>query len=51
MHRRKHNVIDYIRSRVATEAMATEIGEKATEFCEFVEGWIDSTIPDTETAA
>src|SRR5258708_15551928 len=43
--RRKRNVIDYTRSHVATETEATEIVEKATEFCEFVEGWIDSKFP------
>ena len=40
--RRKRNVIDYTRSHVATETEATEIVEKATEFHEFVEAWIDS---------
>ena len=40
--RRKRNVIDYTRSKVATETEAKEILERATEFYEFVEGWIDS---------
>ena len=40
--RRKRNVIDYTRSHVATETEATEIVEKATEFYEFVETWINS---------
>ena len=40
--RRKRNVIDYTRSHVATDTEAKEILEKATEFYEFVERWIDS---------
>ena len=44
--RRKRNVIDYTRSHVATETEATEIVAKATEFCEFVEAWIDSKFPN-----
>ena len=40
--RRKRNVIDYTRSHVATETEAKEILEKATEFYEGVERWIDS---------
>ncbi|MBI2835206.1 MAG: hypothetical protein HYX76_12350 [Acidobacteria bacterium] len=40
--RRKRNVIGYTRSHVATETEATEIREKAKEFYEFVEAWIDS---------
>jgi len=43
--RRKRNVIDYTRSHVATETEAREITEKATEFYEFVETWIDSNFP------
>jgi len=43
--RRKRNVIDYTRSQVATGTEAKEILEKATEFYEMVEGWIDSTFP------
>jgi hypothetical protein len=44
--RRKRNVIDYTRSHVATETEANEIVEKATEFGEFVEAWIDLKFPD-----
>ncbi len=44
--RRKRNVIDYTRSHVATETEAKEIVEKATEFYEFVEEWIDSKFPN-----
>ena len=44
--RRKRNVIDYTRSDVATETEAKEIVEKATEFYEFVEAWIDSKFPN-----
>ena len=44
--RRKRNVIDYTRSHVATETEAKEIVEKATEFYEFVEAWIDSKFPN-----
>jgi uncharacterized protein (UPF0332 family) len=40
--RRKRNVIDYTRSHVATETEAQEVIQKATEFHEFVEAWIDS---------
>ena len=40
--RRKRNVIDYTRSHVATQTEAKEIVEKATEFYEFVERWIES---------
>ena len=43
--RRKRNVIDYTRSHVATETEAKEILEKATEFYEFVEAWIDAKLP------
>jgi len=43
--RRKRNVIDYTRSHVATDTEAKEIQEKATEFYEGVEGWIDSKFP------
>jgi len=44
--RRKCNVIDYTRSHVATETEAKEIVAKATEFCEFVETWIESKFPN-----
>jgi hypothetical protein len=44
--RRKRNVIDYTRSHVATETEATEIVKRATEFDEFVEGWIESKFPN-----
>lgn len=44
--RRKRNVIDYTRSHVATETEANEIVEKATEFREFVDAWIDSKFPN-----
>lgn len=44
--RRKRNVIDYTRSHVATETEAKEIVEKATEFCEFVEAWVDVKFPN-----
>lgn len=40
--RRKRNVIDYTRARVATETEAKEIVGTATEFYEFVESWIGS---------
>ena len=40
--RRKRNVIDYKRAQVATDTETEEIVEKATEFYEFVEAWIDS---------
>ena len=40
--RRKRNVIDYTRSHVATETETQEILDKATEFHQFVEEWIDS---------
>jgi hypothetical protein len=40
--RRKRNVIDYTRSRVATETEADEIVAKATKFYELVEAWIAS---------
>ena len=40
--RRKRNVIDYTRAQVATDTETEEIVEKATEFYEFVEAWIDS---------
>jgi hypothetical protein len=40
--RRKRNVIDYMRSHVATETEAKEILATAAEFYEVVEGWIDS---------
>ena len=43
--RRKRNVIDYTRSHVATETEANEIVAQTTEFCEFVERWIDSKHP------
>ena len=44
--RRKRNVIDYTRSHVATETETKEIVEKAREFYEFVEAWIDSKFPN-----
>lgn len=44
--RRKRNVIDYTRSRVATETEAKEIVEKAAEFYNLVEAWIDSKFPN-----
>ena len=44
--RRKRNVIDYTRSRVATETEAQEILDKATEFQQCVEEWIDSNYPN-----
>jgi uncharacterized protein (UPF0332 family) len=44
--RRKRNVIDYTRSHVATETEAKEILEKAKEFYEFVEAWVDSKFPN-----
>jgi hypothetical protein len=44
--RRKRNVIDYTRSHVATETETTEIVEKAKEFYEVVEAWIDSKFPN-----
>jgi hypothetical protein len=43
--RRKRNVIDYTRSHVATETEAKEVLDKATEFYEFVEAWIDAKLP------
>jgi len=43
--RRKRNLIDYTHSQVASETEATEILEKAKEFCEFVEAWISKTHP------
>ena len=43
--RRKRNVIDYTRSQVATDTEAKEILQKATEFYDVVEGWIDSRFP------
>jgi len=44
--RRKRNVIDYLRSRVATDTEAKEILAKATEFHAFVEKWISSESPN-----
>lgn len=44
--RRKRNMIDYTRSHVATDTEAKEIVEKATEFYELVETWIDSRFPN-----
>jgi uncharacterized protein (UPF0332 family) len=44
--RRKRNVIDYTRSHVATETEAEEILEKATQFYDVVEAWIDSNFPN-----
>lgn len=43
--RRKRNVIDYTRSRVATETEAKEIVEKAAELHKVVEAWIGSQFP------
>jgi len=43
--RRKRNVIDYTRSHVATDTEAKEILEKATEFYDVVEAWIDAKFP------
>ncbi len=44
--RRKRNIIDYTRSHVATETEADEILEKAKEFYELVETWVDSKYPN-----
>lgn len=44
--RRKRHVIDYTRSRVATESEANEIVQEATEFYELVEAWIDVGFPN-----
>jgi hypothetical protein len=44
--RRKRNVIDYTRSHVATDTEASEILQRATEFHELVESWINSRSPD-----
>ena len=46
MCRRKRNVIDYTRAQVATDTETAEIVEKAAEFYEFVEAWIDSKFPN-----
>ena len=43
--RRKRNVIDYTHTHVATETEAKEILEKAREFYELVEAWIDAKSP------
>src|SRR4051812_9520062 len=43
--RRKRNVIDYTRSHVATDTEADEIVEKASEFAEFIETWINAKFP------
>lgn len=43
--RRKRNVIDYTRSHVATDTEAKEILQKAKEFYDLVERWIESTFP------
>ena len=43
--RRKRNVIDYTRSHVATDTEADEIVNKAREFHELVEAWIESKFP------
>jgi uncharacterized protein (UPF0332 family) len=40
--RRKRNVIDYTRTHVATDSEAEEIVEKANEFYDAVEAWIES---------
>ncbi|MBI2221652.1 MAG: hypothetical protein HYU53_10645 [Acidobacteria bacterium] len=47
--RRKRNVIDYTRSRVATGTEAEEILKKATKFYEAVESWIESEFPDLKS--
>ncbi len=46
--RRKRNVIDYTRSHVATESEASQIVQKAAEFYEFVEAWIESSFPNLQ---
>jgi hypothetical protein len=46
--RRKRNVIDYTRSHVATDSYADEIVNKAREFYDVVEAWIDSKFPVLE---
>jgi hypothetical protein len=38
-------VIDYTRSHVATDSEADEIVNKAREFYDFVEAWIESKFP------
>ena len=43
--RRKRNVIDYTRSRVATENETREIVRMASEFHELVEAWIAAKRP------
>ena len=43
--RRKRNVIDYTRSHVATDSEADEIVNKAREFYDLVEAWIQSKFP------
>ncbi len=44
--RRKRNVIDYTRSHVATGSEADEIVNKAREFYDVVEDWVESKFPD-----
>ena len=44
--RRKRNVIDYTHSHIATETEAKEILDKAREFYELVEVWIESKSPN-----
>ena len=44
--RRKRNVIDYTRSRVAADSEAKETVQQATDFYEFVEAWIDTSFPN-----
>lgn len=44
--RRKRNVIDYTRSHVATDSEADEIVNKAREFHELVEAWVESKFPN-----
>ena len=44
--RRKRNAIDYTRSHVATDSEADEILNKAREFYDVVESWIESKFPD-----
>jgi hypothetical protein len=41
----KRNIIDYTRSKVATDGEATEIRAMTAAFCDIVEAWIASTSP------
>lgn len=43
--RRKRNMIDYSRSRIATETEAKEAVQEAQEFVELVENWIAKNHP------